>query len=66
MEGGYSLEGLRDGVLAVLGELAGLEDCVDERLNRLSNAEIQQLEDEKVQVPMLAQVRDLAKKYWGV
>ena len=66
LEGGYSLEGLRDGVLAVLGELAGLEDCVDERLNRLSNDEIQQLEETKVQVPMLAQVQDIAKKYWGV
>jgi acetoin utilization deacetylase AcuC-like enzyme len=66
LEGGYSLEGLRDGVLAVLGELAGLEDCVDGRLNRLSNDEIRQIEETKAQVPMLAQVRDIAKKYWGV
>jgi acetoin utilization deacetylase AcuC-like enzyme len=64
LEGGYNLEGLRDGVLAVLGELTGLEDCSDQRFNRLGRATIDQLEQKIVHLPVLDQVRDIAKKYW--
>ena len=66
LEGGYNLEGLRDGALAVLGELAGLEDCSDQRFNRLDQTTIEHLEQKAVYLPVLDQVRDIAKKYWQV
>jgi acetoin utilization deacetylase AcuC-like enzyme len=66
LEGGYNLEGLRDGALAVLGELAGLEDCSDQRFNCLDRSTIDQLEQKTVYLPVLDQVRDIAKKYWQV
>jgi acetoin utilization deacetylase AcuC-like enzyme len=64
LEGGYNLEGLRDGALAVLGELAGLDNCSDQRFNRLDRATIDHLEQKTAHLPVLAQVRDIAKKYW--
>jgi acetoin utilization deacetylase AcuC-like enzyme len=66
LEGGYYLEGLRDGVLAVLGELVGLENFPDPRLNRLDKEDIHQLEQATVEVPILTRVLDIAKKYWDV
>lgn len=64
LEGGYNLEGLCDGVLAVLGELAGLENFPDPRFNSLSDDAVEQLARAPVEVPVLAQVRNIAKKYW--
>jgi acetoin utilization deacetylase AcuC-like enzyme len=66
LEGGYHLEGLRDGVLAVLGELAGLENFSDPRCNRLSDRMVQELSRPGAEIEILAKVRDIAKKYWGV
>ena len=64
LEGGYNLEGLGNGVLAVLGELAGLENFSDPRLNRLSDKAVEKLAAADVDVPILDQVRNIAKKYW--
>jgi acetoin utilization deacetylase AcuC-like enzyme len=63
LEGGYSLTGLREGVFAVLGELAGV------RLNTpfncfLDEETIQRLQNERSLHPAIEQVRDVAKNYW--
>jgi acetoin utilization deacetylase AcuC-like enzyme len=63
LEGGYNLDGQRDGVLAVLAELSGrkfdlgypvyLDDAVFKRLSR-----------EKSSHPAILHAREVAKKYW--
>jgi len=56
LEGGYHLQGLRDGVVAVLNELAG---------NSILTAEtIWTMETTKVRVPDLDHARNIAKKHW--
>ncbi len=62
LEGGYNLQGLRDGVLAVLGELSGNQECpgkVDEEI-------LQTIIDSDQEVPVIEQVRDIAKRYWSL
>lgn len=58
LEGGYNLEGQRDGVLAVLGELAGVGGT--------SNDDFKDIDKAVVEVPGLEQARNIAKKYWNL
>ncbi|MDX1775813.1 MAG: histone deacetylase [Desulfobulbales bacterium] len=60
LEGGYNLQGLRDGVLAVLGELSGNQECP----GKVDDATLQAIIDSEHHVPVIAQVRDIAKRYW--
>lgn len=64
LEGGYHLDGLRDGVLAVIGELAGIEGFGDKRFNRLSAEAVRRLDQAGIDDPMIGHVRNIAKKYW--
>jgi len=62
LEGGYNLQGLRDGVLAVLGELSGDSRCpgkVDEEI-------LQAIVDSDREVAVIEQVRGVAKRYWSL
>ena len=62
LEGGYNLQGLRDGVLAVLGELSGDSRCpgkVDEEI-------LQAIVDSDREVAVIEQVRSVAKRYWSL
>jgi acetoin utilization deacetylase AcuC-like enzyme len=62
LEGGYNLQGLRDGVLAVLGELSGNPECpgkVDEEI-------LQAIVDSDREVAVIEQVRSVAKRYWSL
>lgn len=56
LEGGYNLNGLRDGVLAVLAELAGRSALMPDAITTLEEAS-------PPLVP-LDQARSVAKKYW--
>ncbi len=56
LEGGYNLSGLRDGVLAVLAELAGR--------SVLQPDEITTLEEASPSLMPMEQTRSIAKKYW--
>jgi len=62
LEGGYNLRGLRDGVLAVLGELSGNPDC----LGKVEDATLQSIMSADREVPVIEQVRDIAKRYWNL
>ncbi|OGR06001.1 MAG: histone deacetylase [Deltaproteobacteria bacterium RIFOXYD12_FULL_50_9] len=56
LEGGYNLQGLRNGVLAVLGVLSGSSPLAPEILPRLRSGEMP--------FPSLEAVRNIAKHYW--
>lgn len=63
LEGGYNLNGLKEGVFTVINEL------VDHKLNTpfcifLDKESIHQLENEKSRHPAIERVKDIAKKYW--
>jgi acetoin utilization deacetylase AcuC-like enzyme len=62
LEGGYNLQGLRDGVLAVLGELCGNQECP----GKVDEETLQAIIDSDPQVPVIDQVRDIAKRYWSL
>lgn len=63
LEGGYNLEGLRDGILAVLGELSGqVLDCGYS--TTLDDETAARLGSEKSSHPAIHLARDVAKKYW--
>jgi acetoin utilization deacetylase AcuC-like enzyme len=62
LEGGYNLRGLRDGVLAVLGELSGNPECP----GKVDEAVLQAIIDSDREVPIIEQVRDIAKRYWSL
>jgi len=62
LEGGYNLRGLRDGVLAVLGELSGDSECP----GKVDEAALQAIIDSDREVPIIEQVRDIAKRYWSL
>jgi acetoin utilization deacetylase AcuC-like enzyme len=63
LEGGYSLSGLREGVFAVLGELAGVQ--LDTPFPTfLDEATEQRLRGERSIHPAIERVRDVAKNYW--
>ena len=55
LEGGYNLEGLRDGVLAVLNELRG---------EGLTDGEYADLVSNYIESPIIEQARNIAKNYW--
>jgi len=62
LEGGYNLRGLRDGVLAVLAELCGDTTCP----GKVDDATLQAIFDNDRDVPIIKQVRDIAKRYWNL
>jgi acetoin utilization deacetylase AcuC-like enzyme len=62
LEGGYNLRGLRDGVLAVLGELSGNPECP----GRIDEETVQDIIDAQRDVAVVEQVRNIAKKYWNL
>jgi acetoin utilization deacetylase AcuC-like enzyme len=62
LEGGYNLRGLRDGVLAVLGELSGNSDCP----GKIDAKTVQEIIDSDNEVAEIKQVRNIAKKYWSL
>ena len=62
LEGGYNLRGLRDGVLAVLAELSGDPECP----GKVDGATLQAIIDADREVPVIGQVRDIAKRYWSL
>lgn len=58
LEGGYDLAGLRDGFLAVLGELVGVGGT--------SSDDFKDIDGAAVAVPGLEQARNIAKKFWNL
>jgi acetoin utilization deacetylase AcuC-like enzyme len=62
LEGGYNLQGLRDGVLAVLAELSGNQECP----GKVDEETLQAIIDSDSEVPVIEQVRDIAKRYWSL
>ena len=63
LEGGYNLDGQRDGILAVLGELSGR--VLDSGYpTTLDDETATRLGSEKSSHPAIHQAWDVAKKYW--
>jgi acetoin utilization deacetylase AcuC-like enzyme len=62
LEGGYNLRGLRDGVLAVLGELSGDPACP----GKIDEITLQAIIDSDHEVQIVEQARDIAKRYWNL
>jgi len=62
LEGGYNLRGLRDGVLAVLGELTDDPQFP----GKVDNKTIREIIDSERDVVVIDQVRNIAKKYWNL
>jgi acetoin utilization deacetylase AcuC-like enzyme len=62
LEGGYNLRGLRDGVLAVLGELSGNPECP----GKIDDKTLQAIIDSDREVQVVEQARDIAKRYWNL
>ncbi len=62
LEGGYNLRGLRDGVLAVLGELTGNTQCP----GKVNDAELRDIIEGDGDAPIIEKVRDIAKRYWNL
>ena len=62
LEGGYNLRGLRDGVMAVIAQLCGDPGCP----GNIDDTTLQAIADADRDVPVLAQVRDIAKRYWNL
>jgi acetoin utilization deacetylase AcuC-like enzyme len=62
LEGGYNLRGLRDGVLAVLAELSGNPECP----GKVDESALQSIITADREVPVIEQVRNIAKKYWSL
>lgn len=63
LEGGYSLQGLGEGVFAVLGELAGARFDTP-LVSHLEEGIVRQLTDERDLHPAVERARDIAKKFW--
>ena len=62
LEGGYNLRGLRDGVLAVLGELSGNSKCP----GKVDDTVLQSIVEAEREVPVIEKVRNIAKRYWSL
>jgi acetoin utilization deacetylase AcuC-like enzyme len=62
LEGGYNLRGLRDGVLAVLGELADDPQVP----GKVDNDTVRDIIDSDTDVAVIDQVRNIAKSYWNL
>jgi acetoin utilization deacetylase AcuC-like enzyme len=63
LEGGYSLQGLQEGVFAVLGELVG-KRLDTPFLSYLDGETARQLKAERGLHPAIERVRDVAKNFW--
>jgi acetoin utilization deacetylase AcuC-like enzyme len=63
LEGGYNLDGQRDGILAVLGELSGQALDTGYPTN-LDAATFARLNREKSSHPAILQAWEVAKKRW--
>lgn len=65
LEGGYNLNGLKEGVFSVLSELVGSEldtpfaTSIDPKMSEI-------LKNEKTPHPAVARVQDVAKTYWNL
>ncbi len=65
LEGGYNLTGLKEGVFAVLSELAGIS--LDTPFTTfLDEKTASRLKNEQSPHPAIERVRDVAKKYWNM
>lgn len=62
LEGGYNLRGLRDGVLGVLAELSGNPTCP----GKVDESALQAIIESEKDVPVIEQVRNIAKRYWSL
>jgi acetoin utilization deacetylase AcuC-like enzyme len=62
LEGGYNLRGLRDGVLGVLAELSGNPACP----GKVDESALQAIIESEREVPVIEQVRNIAKRYWSL
>ena len=62
LEGGYNLRGLRDGVLGVLAELSGDPACP----GKVDESALQDIIEADREVPVVEQVRNIAKRYWSL
>jgi acetoin utilization deacetylase AcuC-like enzyme len=62
LEGGYNLQGLRDGVIAVLAELAGDPGCP----GKVDEDALKSIGGSSPDVAVLEQVRNIAKRYWNM
>lgn len=62
LEGGYNLRGLRDGVLAVIGELSGDPECP----GKIADETVREIIDSDRDVAVIDQVRNIAKRYWNL
>jgi acetoin utilization deacetylase AcuC-like enzyme len=58
LEGGYNLQGMKDGVLATLYELAGITDKYD--------AAVMIIEKNPAQAMVVEEIRNIAKRYWNM
>ncbi|MEN8190462.1 MAG: histone deacetylase, partial [Thermodesulfobacteriota bacterium] len=65
LEGGYNLNGQRDGAMAVLSQLLGVGLDTGQPTN-LNDEEAGQLALEKSVHPAIAQAHEVAKKYWSL
>lgn len=63
LEGGYNLDGQRDGILAVLGELCG-QRLNSGYLTNLDEETFARLKSEKSSHPAILKAWEVAKKYW--
>lgn len=61
LEGGYSLKGLRDGVLAVLGELSG---TVLEKGKKLTTDDIKDMNRPGLDFPGMQTITKIQSRYW--
>ncbi len=62
LEGGYNLQGLRDGVLAVLAEMSENQACP----GKVDAETLQEIVDSGREVAVIEQVRNIAKSYWSL
>ena len=62
LEGGYNLQGLRDGVLAVLAELTGDPGCP----GKVDDEALKAIADAVPGMTVLDEVRSIAKRYWNM
>jgi len=62
LEGGYNLRGLRDGILGVLAELTGNPECP----GKVADSALQAILESDREVPVIEQVRNIAKRYWNL
>jgi acetoin utilization deacetylase AcuC-like enzyme len=63
LEGGYNLEGLRQGVFSVMSELVG--EKLDTSFSTFLEKETEQrLSAERNPYPAIERVREVAKTYW--